>query len=182
MKKQKKQLIILAVILAALIGGFFGVRMYNQSRPKEESPLADRIQLVSLNSTDIIRFSYDYNGTKYEYDRVDGTWYYAPDHSLKLGQAKLNNFANRFAILKAKEEIDNVEDLSQFGLGEDSRTVSFATEKESETFWIGYYNELIGSYYICRPEENIVYLIDPYVIEQLDVDVSALAEEAKEEE
>ncbi len=179
MKKQKKQLIILIVVILVLGGCFLGLRQY-AAKQESETPEAEGTALTALTKEDVVRFAYDYEDVTYEYDKVDDTWYYTPDHELTLTQYRLNTIAGNLAGLTAEDTIENVEDLSQYGLSEDSRTVTFASEGESYAFWIGDHNELMGLYYICRPSETTVYTVKESVITSLNLNVEDIVEEEEE--
>ena len=179
MKKQRIQIILLVVILFALVGILLGVRQYNRSQAqKTEEPQGEA--LSSLTSEEITWLSFDYEGTTYAYDQVDGTWYYTPDHERTLTQYRIQNAASSFAGLTASSTIENVEDLSQYGLDEPERSFSFGNADQSYTFQIGADNDIMDLCYICRPGENTVYAVDLSVISSLNWTVDDVtAEEEK---
>lgn len=179
MKKQRIQLIVLIVVLIALAGGYFGLKQYNKAQSeKPAEPAGEAIVNVSLD--DIIKLSYDYEENSYEYDKADGTWYYTPNHDLNLTQYRLENMAEKLAGLTALETINDVTDMSQYGLDDPSRTLSFETAGESFIFNVGDYNEIAGVYYICRPSATTVYAVESSVITAFNVDVMDMVEEEEE--
>ena len=92
MKKQPKQFLLLLVALVLLVGGYFGLRAYNKvSAEKEEQALEETVvTMIDAAVEDVVEFSYDYNGETYTYEKEDGIWYYAPDHSLNLQQGMVS--------------------------------------------------------------------------------------------
>ena len=88
MKKQPKQFFLLLVALVVLVGGYFGLRAYNKaSDEKAEQALEEAaVTMIDAKLEAVAAFSYDHNGETYTYEKENGIWYYAPDHSLKLQQ------------------------------------------------------------------------------------------------
>ncbi len=179
MKKQRMQIIVLAVVLVVLIGGLLGLRAYNQAQ--EDAPREPEGEaLCSMEADDILRMAYDYEGTRYEYEKVDGEWKYTSDPEQTMKQDKLTTIAAYFAQLTATDKIENVEDLSVYGLEEPARTFSFETDQESFTFFVGNLNDILGIYYICRPDENTVYIVDSKQITVFNVKAEDLIAEEEE--
>lgn len=179
MKKQRIQLIVLIIVLIVLAGGYFGLKQYNKAQSeKPQAPSGEALVMVSPE--DIVKLAYDYEDNSYEYEKKEGTWYYALNHSLNLTQYRLENMAQTLAGLTAVETIEDVTDMSQYGLDEPSRTLSFETSGESFIFNVGDYNEIAGVYYICRPATTTVYAVKSSDITSFNVDVMDMVEEEEE--
>lgn len=181
MKKQKIQLLIMLIALIVLGGGYFGLRQYNKAQSEKE-PEPEGEVIVSLEKEDIIRFSYDYEGNEYSYEKEEDTWYYAPDPELTLTQYRLTNIVSKLAELTAQDTITGVTDMSQYGLEEPQRTFSFETESETYTFYVGDRNDISGVYYICKPGEDTVYTVATTVVTTLNLDVQDIVEEEESTE
>lgn len=158
MKKQRRQMIFLLVLLVALVGGFFGLKQYNKvqsEQPEEE----EGIIVVDMNRDDIIKFSYDYEGVTYEFVKEDDTWYYAADKALNIDQSSVSLKTMKMCPLNAEHMIENVTDMTQYGLDEPSKTLQFETATESVILYVGDYNSVSKVYYMCKPSENTVYTV-----------------------
>ena len=107
MKKQKIQMLVLLGVLLLLCGTFLGVKKYNQKQA-EKPEETDQVVVIDVSTEDIVRFSYDYEGETYAYEKEDDTWYYAPDHSLKLLQYRTGNLMSGLAPLKTGQVIEDV--------------------------------------------------------------------------
>lgn len=167
MGKQGKQLLVLVIVLVLLVAGYFGLRQYNQSGSEEESE-EDVVTVVDITQDDVVRLSYDYEGETYHYDKVDGVWYYTDDHSLELTQYLVKNMVSMIAPLEAQQVIENVTDMTQYGLADSDRTINFETENASYVFKVGDYNSVSGVRYICKPSENTVYAVSSGVVSIFD--------------
>ena len=181
MKKQKGQLIIMLAVLLVLGVGYLALRQYNKVQSEKE-PEVEGDVLITLEKDDIIRFSFDYQGTDYTYEKEDGTWYYADDRSLTLTQTRLNTMAGRVAGLTADNTITGVTDFAQYGLDEPFKTITFETASESYTFNVGDYNDMASVYYICEPDSDTVYTVSSIMVTQFNFDVEDIAVEEESTE
>lgn len=168
MKKQKIQLIVLVLILAALVGAFFGLRKYNEAqaqKPAEE----EGIVVFDVKSDDIINIIYDFEGVTYQYEKVDGTWYLAEDHSQTVKPYYLNAMAMGTADLRATQALEDVTDLSQYGLDVPQRTIIFDTAVQRFRINVGDKNLTTESYYIQVPDQpGIVYIVPQTYMDRFD--------------
>ena len=135
MKKQKIQLIVLILVLAALAGSFFAVRKYKETqaeKPVEE----DGIAVLEVRTEDVINIIYDYEGETYQYEKVDGTWYFAQDHTQNVKQYYLS------------------------GMATPQQTIIFDTAVQRFRVNVGDANSMTSSYYIQLPEKpDTVYIV-----------------------
>ena len=159
MKKQKIQLIVLILVLAALAGSFFAVRKYKETqaeKPVEE----DGIAVLEVRTEDVINIIYDYEGETYQYEKVDGTWYFAQDHTQNVKQYYLSGMATGASSLIASQVLEDVKDLSQYGLDTPQQTIIFDTAVQRFRVNVGDANSMTSSYYIQLPEKpDTVYIV-----------------------
>lgn len=168
MKKQKIQMLVLLGVLLLLCGAFLGVKKYNQKQA-EKPEETDEVVVIDVSTEDIVRFSYDYEGETYSYEKEDDTWYYVPDHSLKLLQYRTGNLMSGLAPLKTEQVIENVTDLEQYGLKEPKQTITYETATESYILYVGSQNSVTGGYYVCMPSQSTVYMVEASAINKLTV-------------
>ena len=181
MKKQQKQLIILLVVLVALAAGFFGLKQYNQLQ--SEKPEEDEdITVVNLDRDSIVRFSYDNEGETYAFEKEGDTWYYTEDHSLTLNQNRITAMLAKVCPLTASQAIENVTDMTQYGLDQPAKTIQYETENESVILYVGDYNSVAKIHYLCKPSETTVYTVDGQSVNIFDNTLEDLIEEPDETE
>lgn len=181
MNKQAKQMTVLLVILAVLVAAFFGVKQYNKvqsEKPKEDTGET----VVDVAEDDIVKISYDYNGETYTFEKQDGTWYYADDHSLPIYQYLIKNMVGQIAPLKAQQTIENVTDMSQYGLAQPERTITFETSDASYIFEVGDYNTVSSVHYLCKPSETTVYAVSATTVNVFNKDLDDLVDNTDETE
>lgn len=159
MKKQKIQLIALILILAALAGSFFGITKYKEAqaeKPVEEKSTA----LFDLVGEDVVNIIYDYDGETYQYEKAEGTWYLAEDHSQTVKHYYLNAMATGVASITVTQVLENVTDLGQYGLETPQMTIIFDTAIQRFRIYVGDKNSMTSSYYIQLPDKpGTVYIV-----------------------
>lgn len=181
MKKQRKQLLILIILLLVLIAGYFGIQMYNenQSNLAEEST---SIAITGLSSEDIIEITYDYSGEENTFVLEEDTWKYQDDTTLNIEQARITSMATKLAQLSTDTVIENVTDMSQYGLDEPARTISFKTADSTYEIAVGDYNTMTSVYYIALNGGDTVYTIGSTSVSAFNYVLDDLIEEVEEEE
>lgn len=177
MNKKSKRFIILVFVLLLLVGAFFGLQKYNEMQ--NEVVKETEITIVDIAKDDIIKFSYDYNGETYSFEKQDDTWYYAEDHSLEITQYQISSMLSKLAPLTAKVAIEAVTDMGQYGLSEDVRTIHYETESASYIFEVGDYNSVSGVYYIRKPSDTVVYAVPSSTVTIFDKALEDLVTETE---
>ena len=94
----------------------------------------------------------------------------------------------KVAPLKADQVIENVTDMSQYGLANPERTIQYETADRSVIINVGNLNSMTSQYYIAFPSEMKVYVVATnvvtgfnYTLEDL-VEVEETAEETESTE
>ena len=112
---------------------------------------------------------------------VDETWYYADDHSLNLNQDRIKAMILKVAPLKADQVIENVTDMSQYGLADPERTIQYETADRSVIINVGNLNSMTSQYYIAFPSEMKVYVVATNVVTGFNYTLDDLVEKTTEE-
>lgn len=165
MKKQKRQILVLFVLLILLGAVFCLIRWKNKEDANQPQTEAESIIVMELVEEEIVSLSYDYEGETYSYEKIDDVWYLSGDPDRNLTQYSVNSMALNFCPLKATQKIENVTDMSQYGFSEDApRKVSVSTKDATYTILIGDMNELTENFYVKLPNEDDVYVVDYTVV------------------
>lgn len=181
MKKKQRQMIGMLLALVVLAATFLGIRQYNKNASSATSTTEDTQETVlDVNSDDITSFSYVYEGETYAFEKKDDTWYYADDHSLNLNQDRIKAMILKVAPLKADQVIENVTDMSQYGLADPERTIQYETADRSVIINVGNLNSMTSQYYIAFPSEMKVYVVTTNVVTGFNYTLEDLVEETTE--
>ncbi|WP_337537206.1 DUF4340 domain-containing protein [Waltera sp.] len=189
MKKKKRQMIEMLLALVVLAAVFLGLRQYNKNESADTSAAEDTDETVlDVYYDDITNFSYVYEGETYSFEKEEDTWYYTGDHSLNLNQNRIKAMLLKVAPLKVNQVIENVTDMSQYGLANPERTIQYETADRSVIINVGNLNSMTSQYYIAFPSEMKVYVVATnvvtgfnYTLEDL-VEVEETAEETESTE
>ncbi len=181
MKKKQRQMIGMLLALVVLAAVFLGIRQYNKNIASATSTTEDTQETVlDVNSDDITSFRYVYEGETYAFEKEDETWYYADDHSLNLNQDRIKAMILKVAPLKADQVIENVTDMSQYGLADPERTIQYETADRSVIINVGNLNSMTSQYYIAFPSEMKVYAVTTNVVTGFNYTLDDLVEETTE--
>ena len=168
--------------LVVLAAAFLGIHQYNKNASSATSITEDTQETVlDVNSDDITSFRYVYEGETYAFEKKDDTWYYADDHSLNLNQDRIKAMILKVAPLKAEQVIENVTDMSQYGLADPERTIQYETADRSVIINVGNLNSMTSQYYIAFPSEMKVYVVATNVVTGFNYTLEDLVEETTEE-
>ena len=181
MKKKQRQMIGMLLALVVLAAVFLGIRQYNKNIASATSTTEDTQETVlDVNSDDITSFRYVYEGETYAFEKKDETWYYTDDHSLNLNQDRIKAMILKVAPLKADQVIENVTDMSQYGLADPERTIQYETADRSVIINVGNLNSMTSQYYIAFPSEMKVYVVATNVVTGFNYTLDDLVEETTE--
>ena len=181
MKKKQRQMIGMLLALIVLAAAFLGIRQYNKNASSATSTTEDTQETVlDVNSDDITSFRYVYEGETYAFEKEDDTWYYADDHSLNLNQERIKAMILKVAPLTADQVIENVTDMSQYGLADPERTIQYETADRSVIINVGNLNSMTSQYYVAFPSEMKVYVVATNVVTGFNYTLEDLVEETTE--
>ena len=173
------EMLLALVVLAAV---FLGLRQYNKNESADTSATEDTDETVlDVDYDDITNFSYVYEGETYSFEKEEDTWYYTGDHSLNLNQNRIKAMLLKVAPLKVNQVIENVTDMSQYGLADPERTIQYETADRSVIINVGNLNSMTSQYYIAFPSEMKVYVVATNVVTGFNYTLEDLVEETTEE-
>ncbi|MGN0382745.1 MAG: DUF4340 domain-containing protein [Eubacterium sp.] len=163
MKKQQKQFFILLFIAVIVVVAYICVRISTDKAEEKEiaskEEAAQESLLLSVDSDVLESFSYMVDGTELSFTQKDGIWTYDGDESIDIDEDALNKMLLNVESISKENEIDNPEDLSQYGLDEPSNTIKFVVDKETYTLYTGNENSMTEEYYIMLDGSTKVYTI-----------------------
>lgn len=161
MQKQKKQLLVMVILLVIGILVYAGIGVYNKKQEEKQAAEeeANKITVTDMNCDDITSFSYQYEGELLEFVKEDGTWYYKADKSISIDQDVITSMLETASGLDAETAVTDYDTLSDYGLDTPSNTITMADGTNTVTLLLGNKNEMLSQYYVKREEEDTVYLV-----------------------
>lgn len=182
MKKQKIQLAAMLLVLAALAAAFLGLKKYNEAQ--SELPAEEEGEvIIGAAYDDVVNLIYEYEGETYQYEKEEDTWYLAEDHSRNVKQYRVKAMLAGVTPLRAAQTLENVEDLSVYGLEAPQRTIIFDTAVQRFKIYVGDANSLTSSYYIrLEGDPDTVYIVAQADINRFNYGLEDILEAEEEPE
>lgn len=113
---------------------------------------------IDIETTDADTADEEADDTEEEEDPVE--WCFAGDTDTKVNGSSVSSFLSNICALTAKQEIPDVEDTEDYGITDDSDTITLQLADDLYVFRLGDYNSLASGYYITMNDNGSVYLID----------------------
>lgn len=180
MKKQKTQLIILLIVLAAAIGVYFAVKAWNKKEEEKESADDSTYTALTLTDDEIkditnITATNDAGGFKVSHDTKEDTWTFDdfPDESVDTTQ--IETMTKDLSDLSSDNEITSVTDFSQYGLDDPAMEVTITfSDGTTHKLDVGDYNSQISEYYLRIDDSDTVYTISSTIYSDFNLTTSNL--------
>ena len=120
MNKQKKQFVVVVILMAVCIIGYFGVGKFykNQEEKEYENKEATAITAFELKDYEkITAFNYITNGTSITLTKdSDGKWHDSSDASVNISKDSVEtDMLAKLVSVTADEKIAKKDDVSQYG-------------------------------------------------------------------
>lgn len=169
MKKKTVKMVLAVVSLAVLCGVYLGVSTYVSKQEEAENSKEEEEQVsvtdASADEIETVKFLIDKKEVTFQ--RKEEEWVKGNDEAFPVSQDTLNNAVGMLGDLKAERVLDDVSDLSEYGLDSPVNTIVFKTKVGEETsIKIGAKNESVSQYYVKKNEDDEkVYLVASASIE-----------------
>lgn len=162
MKKQKRQLLVLCLLLVICAGAYLGLKAYNDAAKEKEQQETekDTVTAIQVNSDDVTSFSWQSQGETLTFEKEEDTWYYQPDHSIKIDQDGIGDLLSAVEKVTTQNKLEDVEDTAEYGFDDPTNVLTFKTGEESYTVTLGMKNEVTSQYYVKNSQSDTIYLID----------------------
>lgn len=181
MKKQKKQLIILLVLLVLSIGAFYAITYLLNTVEKTQE--ISNILVFKNDVSTVSEVSYTANGTAVTLVKDNDNWILKDDQKFELDQDKAAEIVSYCTNLNAREAIETDSELSEYGLDNPSYTITYTlTDGTKGSYSIGDYFEIEGTYFAKVDGDDKIYKITNYYVDSLITEKESLAKQAEDEE
>ena len=160
MKKSTK-LVSAVVVLAVLGGVYVGLNTYvTKEESTENSEEESKTEVYSVKTDDIksLEFIIDKKDTVFE--KKDDSWVKKDETAFPVNQTTLDSAASALEKVEADRVLENVDDLTEYGLDSPSNSVTVTTDDGTTKFNIGDENTSTNQYYIAKDDEDsTVYVV-----------------------
>lgn len=184
-KSQVITLIVLLVVLALSIVGFFVGKQYFADKEKKEEE-AKTTSALKIDTSKVIGVAYSFDGKTYTIGKNGDIWTNVDDPSMKLNQTEVGTMISSLRNIKASTVIEKPKDISQFGFTKIKNGIKPQTQEiYVKTDNKKYYDIFVGapnpynqsSYYVMIKGDDNVYLVDGGFTSQYQKTINELEEE-----
>ncbi|MGN1019457.1 MAG: DUF4340 domain-containing protein [Aristaeellaceae bacterium] len=173
--KRSIKLLLLALVLALCVGGYFGVQQFSQTQQVIEE--AGTFDLTAKVADDLTGLKWTSGETTFDLTWDGSAWQRADDAAFPLDQDAAQDMADALLALTATRKIENVTSPADYGLAEPAFSVTARWKDGTETtyamgdqtpFADGYYLQLSG-------QDTVIYTISKKLNSLFETDMNALA-------
>lgn len=175
MKNKTVKMVLAVVVLGVCCGAYAGVKTYvahqEQKESEEDSEGSTTVFTASTDNIKSLDFMVDDTETTFEKD--DDSWVKKDETDFPVNQTTLDSAASAIASVDSDRVLEDVDDLSEYGLDSPSNTIKIVTKSDKEdgddittTLYVGDENSSTSQYYVRKDDdEKTVYLIDSSCVE-----------------
>jgi hypothetical protein len=162
MEKQRKQLIGLLIVLAVAVIALFAVsRMSDDDTQETEETYA--VNEMEADSVTRLVFT-NTNGTV-SLSKSGEDWVCEDDKTIDIDEDEVDKLVAKVAGATSSNIIENVTDISQYGLDDPVLTIMISDGTNSSTILVGSYNSISSVYYIClESDTSTVYTTSSSIV------------------
>ena len=178
MEKQKKQLIgLLAVLIVAVIAFV----VISKLPDGEESEDKENYVVTTLDADAVTKLVYTNESGTVSLTKSGSDWICEEDKGVDIDEDTVNNMVGKVASLTSENRLENITDVSQYGLDDPTLKILISDGSDSYTLFVGDYNETTYTYYLCLESDmSTVYTTQSGTIS--DFQNNTLTELTAEEE
>ena len=197
-RKSKRNLIVLLILIVVLLVIFLFLKKNEDAdfMQEEAGTTEESVPVVSINKEEVTDMEFiRSDGGSFTLHKQEDTWNYLEEAAIdtsedtaedaetirQVNQDTVSAYLDDICAFTAKQEITDVTDYSDYGISDESDTVTLQLANDLYVFRIGDYNSLAGGYYLTVNDGSSVYLIDSSTYYLLHKD-SSYFEAADEEE
>ena len=161
MKKSTK-LVSAVVVLAVLGGTYVGLNTYVSKEEKTESSSEEesKTEVFSVKTDDIKSLEFIVDKKETTFEKKDDSWVKKDETAFPVNQTTLDSAASAIEKVEADRVLEDVEDLTEYGLDSPSNTVTVDTADGTTKLNIGDENTSTNQYYISKDDDDsTVYVV-----------------------
>lgn len=160
MKKSKRIMALLALLVIAVSANVV-IQKINAAKEDEVLEEAGKFSLTEYEKDDISGLQWTKGDSSLSFSLSDGVWQYAQDAAFPVDQTAVKTLSDAAIGLSANRKLENIENVSDYGLDEPpfSLSIAFSDGKEV-TYSLGDQTPFQDGYYLSvSVQEDSVYVI-----------------------
>ena len=166
-KRKKKQLIFIFVCFTVILAAYLGSKYYQNHLPVDDEE--DEISVLDIDTSLVNEIGITNGEETINLQKDNDTWKCVDDKDFTIDSTKLQVFLDAAGSITSELKIENVTDMSQYGLDHPSLSISLQWDSNLYPSYIGDRNTVAGGvYYLKRNDEDTVYTIENYKYNMLN--------------
>jgi hypothetical protein len=160
-KGKKIQLLAVLVFFILALAACLGMKYYNTHLPEETDE--EKITVTDMDTSLITGVEFETEEDSFGLVKEAEDWQFEGDADTLTDEDKIETFLGNACSITAEQMIEDVTDMSQYGLDAPALTITLTSDQETCIIKIGDQNALAdGCYYLSVNDENTVYTINSY--------------------
>ena len=175
MKNKTVKMILAVVVLGVCCGAYAGVKTYvaHQEQKESEEDSEESTTVFTASTDDIKSLDFMVDDTETTFEKDDDSWVKKDETDFPVNQSTLDSAASAVASIDSDRVLENVDDLSEYGLDSPANTIKIVTKSDDEdgddtttTLYVGDENSSTSQYYVRKDDdEKTVYLVASSCVE-----------------
>lgn len=168
-QKKKKQLIFVCVCFVVILTAYLGFRYHMNHLTENAEDEEDIISVLDIDTSLVTEIGITGGEENINMQKDGDTWRCVEDDTFVIDKNKLQTFLDAAGKITSKLKIEDVTDMSQYGLDHPSLSISLQWDSNLYTIYIGDQNTVAGGvYYLKINDEDTVYTIENYKYNMLN--------------
>lgn len=158
---QKKTVTLLAGTagMCVLFGTYFALKVNNEKVQEKASEESQKETITEIETADITKLTFQIGEDEAVFEKEEEEWKYAADEAFPVNSAQIDSVLGCLAPLEAIRTLEDITDISEYGLDEPQNIVTVTDSGGIETVvTIGDMNSGTGNDYVMLGEDSgVVY-------------------------
>lgn len=174
MKRSIKMLMLL-VVLAVFVGGYYGVQHFSQTTQVQEE--TGTFDLNAKTAENVSGLAWTLDDVTFDFVNNGGTWQKQGDTAFPVDQQKLQDMAEELLEVKATRKLEDVTSPADYGLAEPAFSVKVTWDNgTTTTYTLGDATPFADGYYLSlSDQEQVAYTVEDDLSDIFDTTMTALA-------
>lgn len=158
MEKKKKMLLPMLLILLLLVLVLALMQRHNQQQEEEQEAEKEASTIYITDIAEIDSISYRTGDNEFTFEKEGDSWIYKQDPDFPLAQSYPEQIASTYGKLTAQRELEDGDELEDYGLTEPAYTIRLTDPDGNETgLKIG--NAVDDAYYLLNESAEKIYTV-----------------------
>ena len=173
MKNKTVKMVLSVAVLLICCGAYIGVKTYvaKQEESSAEAEEDTTVSVFSANTDEIKSLEFIINKEETVFAKENDGWVKEDEPEFPVNQDTLDSAASAVASVDSDRVLEDVEDLTQYGLDDPSNTIQIIYQEEdgeetTTVLRVGDKNDSTSQYYVSKDDDRkTVYLVDASCVE-----------------